>query len=569
MGTEVRDGGVVLPFEQDADFYLRMGQKYEDTGDLPRALQYIKRAYKKSPTSVETALSLAVLYNHMQRFEDSTRVLMCMGNYTQLPSEALFGLAGNFMSLNEFDAARRCIEQYLTAEGDGPFSEEALDYLDLLDDPDELADQLGLDEGEDVELVNSLRNAHNLHACHKDKEAHEYLMGLKESYKDSQLLALELALTELCLADYATAEQRLFELMKRDSRSVRARCLMALLYLSTKRKKDAKDMMDGIELTNDTQPEIRGNVALLYLELDEFERADAILAELLRILPYDTQLLHQYAYCRYRLGDKETAQDCYHTLLTMDEDDLVATYYLEQSRLDEDEFTSKRWCAAYELPFGAALPFINRLADAMKLTEETELKTQWEDVEFRRIVRWALLTQPENLKKMAIAILGIVRGTEAASLLQDFLLRTDEADEDKQLAVAALRYMGVHEPYPMYFNGCWQFGAIREMVDPEELPLSYHSILDKLDRIEELEGMPPRAGEVAARIFLYYLSMLEGEYPRITQPQEQAMAAAFSLMAAHALQSELTPEDLCKLFGVTLRRLNNALSKIFSAIEKE
>ena len=47
------------------------------------------------------------------------------------------------------------------------------------------------------------------------------------------------------------------------------------------------------------------------------------------------------------------------------------------------------------------------------------------------------------------------------------------------------------------------------------------------------------------------------------------MAAAFSLMAAHALQSELTPEDLCKLFGVTLRRLNNALSKIFSAIEKE
>ena len=75
--------------------------------------------------------------------------------------------------------------------------------------------------------------------------------------------------------------------------------------------------------------------------------------------------------------------------------------------------------------------------------------------------------------------------------------------------------------------------------------------------------------DVAIKIYHYFVSSQGDALPHLSQKQEVAMAAAFTLMAAHTLQLDTTPEQVCDIFSITMRRLNNALQKIFTLMEQE
>ncbi|MBQ5986014.1 MAG: hypothetical protein IJL59_02010, partial [Clostridia bacterium] len=76
--------------------------------------------------------------------------------------------------------------------------------------------------------------------------------------------------------------------------------------------------------------------------------------------------------------------------------------------------------------------------------------------------------------------------------------------------------------------------------------------------------------EVAIRIFLYFTASLDHRYPRLTPAQENAMSAAFVLLALSSLDlSNIPPDMLCDWYGISRRRLENALQKIFRQLQKE
>ena len=124
----------ILSFDQGAGFYLRTGRRQAEAGNLVRALAHLRTAHEKDREDAQITIALAEVLNRMQRFEESIRVIMSLGRLEELPPDGLFGLASNFIALEEFGPARICLEYYLHAAPDGVYAADAEDYLDLMDD---------------------------------------------------------------------------------------------------------------------------------------------------------------------------------------------------------------------------------------------------------------------------------------------------------------------------------------------------------------------------------------------------------------------------------------------------
>ena len=117
-----------------------------------------------------------------------------------------------------------CLEYYLKADPEGAYAADAADYLDMMDDTPEMNWQLGLDEGEDLDLIAHIHYAKTLHVSGRDREALRHLLDLEERYPRSLWLQMEIALSEYCVEEYELCEQRLFNILKEDRYYVRAKC---------------------------------------------------------------------------------------------------------------------------------------------------------------------------------------------------------------------------------------------------------------------------------------------------------------------------------------------------------
>lgn len=559
----------VLSFDQGVAFYLRMGRKHSESGDHVRAIYYLRRAYQKAPDDPEAVLALAEILNRMQRFSDSTEILLLYAQHHTLPPDGLFGLASNFMAMEEFDIAEICLNEYLKSDSDGAYAEDAEEYLDIITDPDELTYQLGLDTGEDIALLSYLHYVKALHLSKRDEDAKQYLSDLKEKYPSSNAVDLELAVVEFCLHEYEKSEQRLFNLLKTDSRNIRARCLLALLYRSQNRSEQAEDMQKSIRLSVNASTEELSNAAVMYLEFGEYGRAYDTLQRLKRMLPYDSQTLHQMGVCLMALGRAREAEQIYLMLLRLDETDTVAAYYLQRSREPDADTFKRDWTLVYDVPFAESFHRLHHIKEVAESGIDSLRSTWHDDASFRETVRWALMNPLIGSKAALIDLLKNVGDDKSVHLLCAFMLRQDQLDSDKQLAVSALRALDADIPHVMFYNGAWQYGRFRPLVVPERIPLNYEMILTQIQNICEQHAVPRQTGELAYKTCLYYIGQLNGKYPRLSQEQERAMAAAFLLLSAQASHLELTMEDIRGYFSVTERRLMNALKRIFQLLEGE
>ena len=143
-----QDRDNILSFDQGAGFYLRTGRRQAEAGNLIRALSHLRLAHEKDPENAEITIALAEILNRMQRFEESVTVLMGLGRLETLLPDGLFGMASNFIAMEEFGPARMCLEYYLKSDPEGAYAADAADYLDMMDDTPEMNWQLGLDEAQ-------------------------------------------------------------------------------------------------------------------------------------------------------------------------------------------------------------------------------------------------------------------------------------------------------------------------------------------------------------------------------------------------------------------------------------
>lgn len=575
-----RETGVVIPFQQNAEFYYQRGTKYLQDENLERAEQYLRKAYEMDPERSEFMLSFAEVLHRMRMFEESLAVLLSsVGGTEEASDEVLFGITSNFMGLEEFYAAKQCCKLCLDQSPDGPYADRTLDMLELLEDEPELEAQIGLMQDEDINLLEGIHLAKAKHFSSNDNSGLDILLKLSESYPNSEMLDMEIAMMLFSMREYDEAKKRLFNLFKRNSKSVRGNALLAMILFVQKHKTEAIEQSKKILIDEDCSPEELGYAAPILIKLGEYDRAQYALELLRDSLPHDKEMLHQLAFCYYVHDRKQEAEQIYESLAQRDDLDSVAMYYRKHIKEDDEAEFQRDWSINYEVPLKEAIVRQRRIRDIATAGVEALIQTWERDKEFRSVLIWALFSPLSTLMRISAKMLTLVQDPLAERILRSFLVRFDQTDEDKQFVFGLLLSVEAKPPFSLYYQGAWQYSVMTPMIVPEYLPVSYDSIRDMIDTFDvclkdnvkycKLE-VPERHNEVALRIFYYYLATFpDGRYPHLTMPQENAMAAAFVLMGLGALgATHIPPEAVCDIYDVSERRLGNALKKIFTALHK-
>ena len=573
-----RETGVIVPFQQNAEFYYQRGNKaLSEPEDLPKAEQYLRKAFEADPTREEYILALAETLYRMHRFEESLSVLLpSLTEENRNSSEMIFGIASVFMGLEEFHAAEQCLHLLLERDPNGPYSDRALDLLELIEDEPELEAQIGLLGSEDITLLDQIHRAKATFISNGDDSGLRLLLSLSDKYPESEMLDMEIAMMQFSLREYDEAKKRLFNLFKRNSKSVRGNALMTLLYHVQKQDHEAEEQSKKILIDGDCSPEELGYAAPILMEIGQYERAQYALELLRDALPYDTEMLHQLAFCYYVSGKKREAEQIYDDLVQRNENDSVAAYYKKHIREDGEADFKRCWTINYDVPIREAVVRQRRIRDVATAGTEA-IKQTWAN---DRILIWGLNSPMSPSVRGTAKMLSIIDDPESERALRAFLIRFDQTDEDKQFVFGLLLGMEAKPPYSLYYQGDWQFGIARPMVVPSRLPVSYESILDMISdfpdavhddiRYRDLR-IPEDLVDVSRRVFFFYLSCFKDDkLPRITQPQEDAFAAAFIMMGLGALNAtQIMPDVIMDVFDVSPRRLENALRRVLMTMHKE
>ncbi len=577
-----RETGVIIPFQQNAQFYYQRGNRYLETPeDLVKAEQYLRKAYEMEPESEQYALAFAETLHRMRRFEESLTVLLTsLKSSSENDPELIFGIASNFMGLEEFEAAKQCCRICAESDPNGPYSDRAMDMLELIEDEPELEAQIGLMPGEDLMLLDGIHRAKAKHLSSNDDSGLQMLLKLSERYPNSEMLDLEIAMMQFSMQEYDEARKRLFNLFKRNSKSVRGNALMTLLYHVQKQEQEAKEQSKKILIDEDCSPEELGYAAPILIEIGEYVRAAKALLLLRDSMPYDIEMQHQLAFCYYVQGRKREAEVIYDELAARDENDSVASYYKKHIREDSEADFIKSWSIHYDVPIREAIVRQRRIRDVATAGIEAIKQTWINDKGFRSILKWALVSPLSPSLRGTAKMLSVVGTPETERILRAFLIRFDQSDEDKQFVFGLLLGMKAKPPFSLYYQGEWQYGIVRPMRMPETLPVSYDAILGMINEFQQTLhdnmryrdlNVPQQFTDVASRIFFYYLSCFpDGKLPHITRPQEDALGAAFIMMGLGAVNDvSIKPDILMELFDVTPRRLENALKRIFTAMQRD
>lgn len=576
-----RETGVIVPFQQNAEFYYQRGNRYlTEPEDLAKAEQYLRKAYLLEPEREEYILSFAETLHRMHRFEESLFVLLgSLNEENQNSAEMIFGIASVFVGLEEFRAASQCLHLCLEREPNGPYADRALDMLELIEDEPELEAQIGLTGSEDIALLDAIHRAKAMYISCNDDSGLNLLLSLSEKYPDSEMLDMEIAMMQFSLREYDEAKKRLFNLFKRNSKSVRGNALMTLIYHVQNQDREAKEQSKKIMIDADCSPEELAYAAPILIEIGEYERAETALELLRDALPFDTEMLHQLAFCYYVHGKKRDAEQIYDDLVLRNEEDSVAAYYKKHIREDSEADFKRSWSINYDVPIREAVVRQRRIRDVATAGTDAIKQTWTNDREFRAILKWALVSPLSPSLRGAAKMLSVLGSREAEHALRAFLIRFDQSDEDKQFVFGVLLGMEAKPPFSLYYQGEWQYGVVRPLAMPQRLPVSYDSILGMITEFEQMLHedlryrsikVPEQLTSVSLRIFFFYISCFaDGKLPHITHLQEDAMAAAFLLMGLGALSdASIKPDVLMDVFGVSPRRLENALKRILSTMQK-
>lgn len=136
--TETRSAlinGNIVPFEQDAGFYLQKGMFYYQKNKPDKALRFFQRAVAVEPKSAFNHYNLGCMLSKLGRLKEANRIFLHIINeLDETMGDCYFLLAINYGLLQDLDTSREYLMRYLQAEPDGEMSFEAMELLDAIDE---------------------------------------------------------------------------------------------------------------------------------------------------------------------------------------------------------------------------------------------------------------------------------------------------------------------------------------------------------------------------------------------------------------------------------------------------
>ena len=561
--------GKVLSFNQSGDFFFRRGMSKLDKNNLLDALAMYKEALKRDPANADIKLAIAEVLSEMNRFEESNRALFTLfPSKPDRPSEWHFGMGCNFIGMQEYENAYQSFEEYLKLDPEGEFAPEAYETLEAFSDWErpELYELPDIDRAE----------AYRLARLGKERIEHDdyegAITGLEKVVSENpQMLHARnnLALAYFCVREYDKATKQVQIVLTETPDDVQAHCNMALFLKAAKQDELAEKEAAFLIACGASEPDDLNRIGITLMEMQRYREAFDVLSRLFRMAPYDSSITHRLGVCCYNLGDYMRAIYYYDRLLKIDRYDSIARYYRAICRSAAEGAPRKKGILIqYQVPLDGMLNRIHKLNDYLHKSAD-ELKKLWNsDEEFQSLVRWGLDMPDTHIKRAMLGLLATVNDEDSELLLRDFLLRRSQPDELKKDVFGMLKQMNVAEPYIAYMNGSLIESHVSVVrLIPENVPKSYRDVMELcFNNMHQTRTEDTLVN--AVRIWNRYVNSLT-VYPVIRRPQIQALAAALEYLACRAASIKVAKPEVCHSYGITVLRLNNALTKLMEFVEED
>lgn len=558
--------GRVIPFERDGEFFLRLGSQRLERNNLVEAIGNYHRARQREPENVEVQLAIAEVLTEMHRYEQSNKLLFPILSTKDSPAECFFGIACNFLGMQEFSHAHDSLESYLALDPEGEYVGEALDMLDIIEDGDMLYSMPGVQQPDEREAMNACMRGRRLLEFGRMKEAITLLKEAAEKWPEIHFVRNNLALAHFCNKDYEQAMSSVRAVLEEAPQNVQAHCNLLLFLHAARDEEGVTRELAFLQAVNTQDPQDWNRMAVVYLEIGNIKEALSMLKKLQMSFPYDEGTLHRLAICRYKMGNYVAAQDCYDRLLKIDPLDTVAGFYRRVCHKAVEGNPQKiEWMYHYEVPHIEALRRIRKINDMSRLTRE-ELIAHWQqDEQFRAQLGWCLHLPDEAAKRSLLSMIASFGDAEAERMLRHFQLDQMQPESVKQDVFAMLKHMGAKEPYIAYLGGhLVQSRVSVRSVSKGNLPYAYQRALEICMQTMK-EGRQSETIMEAVDIFQSFINGANA-LPQLRPQQEYAMAAALEYIACRNKEEEVTKTQVAARYGVTLLRLKNAINKIMRGI---
>lgn len=557
----------VLPFERDGAFYLRRGTHRLERNNLLEAVANYRRAHRKEPDNLQFTLALAEALTQMQRFEESNSLLLPLLRREDLPGECYFGMACNFIGLQQFDYAQDSLERYLTEEPEGPYAYDAMDMLDAIESDDIFYRLPDIPTEREVAAQEACARGRRLMEQGEARRSVAVMEAAAARYPELSFVRNNLAMAYFCRKQTNRAIVEARAVLEREPENVQARCNLILFLHGEKREKEAAAELVHLrheDLTRD--PDDLNRMAVTFMEFGLFADAQQALKRLLALFPYDEGATHRMAVCNYQLGHFLEAREGYDRLLKINPDDTIARYYrtICQKAVD-GEPEDIVFLAYYQVPYTEILRRVRAINAELKAEREV-LQARWEgDSQFRSMLLWALRLPEISAKRALLVLIADFRDEHAVRTLKGFLLDPDQPDGLKNEAFLLLRALGEREPYIAIMNGALveSRGAMAGPVQvPEDMPAAYQRVA--AIALDSMHGTHSHAAISAAMEILSRYLEANPKPPHLSRAQIYAMAAALEYLAGRKIEGDasLSKGQICTHYGISLVRLNNALGRL-------
>jgi len=125
----------VVPFEQDARFYLQKGMLYYQKNRSDKALRFFRKAVSVDPKNPFTHYNLACVLSKLGRIKEANKIFLhIVSELDGMMADCYFLLAINYGLLEDLDKSREYLMRYLQEEPEGEMSSEARELLTTIDD---------------------------------------------------------------------------------------------------------------------------------------------------------------------------------------------------------------------------------------------------------------------------------------------------------------------------------------------------------------------------------------------------------------------------------------------------
>ncbi|MBQ4342073.1 MAG: tetratricopeptide repeat protein [Clostridia bacterium] len=561
--------GKVLSFERDNSFFVQRGDARRAQNDPVSAMAMYNEALERDPDDLDTRLAAAQLLTDMSRFNDSNRLLIpYMHKDEDYRREAYCIVGFNLIGLNESDGARLCFERFFESTDEvSPRTDAMLDALDYLDSAE--PEEEYLKDASDAYLLARLGAAATAFENGNFPFATKLFGALFEKYPSNLDVNYRYALSLLCEKRYEESRAAAGNVLEKDAAHIGALSVAMLASNATGNELDCAQLAKRLENadTNDIDELFRINGALI--ECGRFEQAESSGRKLVKLLPYSPQANHRLAISLMKQGKYQKAAELYDKLLKIDRSDLVAKYFmtgcLDALNKGGTAFPEGHVMVHYQVPFGEIIETVRSIIDNKDAPPE-QIAADWKtDRGLRDRIRWSFSLGEFNIICAMTALLRVIGDENAELLLREVISDIDVSDAVINEVLGALKAINAPEPYFAMAGGRLLEGRVNVVdLDKAHIPANYRSIFPRIMKVSD--GLySTEVFKTAGTITERFLVGSSGEYRHISKKQSVALSAAVEFLACEKCGA-MVADDLCERYGITERRLENAVNRLIGIL---